>query len=148
MEALKKEHEFNSAFNSVWAQVNALYVRWANKHNIGYPEMMVLYALTTMGEMSQKEISDGFGLIKQTVNTVVRSLKKNGYITLKSNEKDKREKTVVLTEIGKQYCDEKIEPLLEAETRVYRKIGYERIKESQDTMELFNALFEKEIERK
>lgn len=140
---IKKNYEFYS----VWAQGTALYVRWANKHEISYPELMVLYALTTMGELTQKEICDGFGLLKQTVNTVVRELKKKGYVILESSKTDKREKLVVLTKEGKKYADERIEPLLRVEEKVYKRIGYERIKQSQETMEMFNILFEKEIER-
>lgn len=141
------EIKMNYEFYSVWAQVSALHVRWANKHEISYPELMVLYALTTMGELTQKEICEGFGLLKQTVNTVIRDLKKKGYVILELSRTDRREKLVVLTKEGKEYSNAYIEPLLHVEERVYKRIGYERIMQSQETMEMFNILFEKEMER-
>lgn len=79
---------------SAWNRGTALYVQWANRHGISYPRLMVLYALMTAGEMTQKEICEGFGLVKQTVNTVVRDLKKNKYIILKAGQADRREKDI------------------------------------------------------
>lgn len=137
----------NCEFNSIWAQGTALYVQWANKHGIGYPKLMVLYALDTLENLTQKEIREGFGLLKQTVNTIIRDLKNKDYVILQPSKEDKREKLVILTETGKLYSHKIIEPLLEAEDHVYKKIGYERITQTMETMDLFNLLFEKEVER-
>ena len=49
---------------------------------------------------------------------------------------------------GKQYADEIIVPLLEAEERISRKIGNERMEQTIGTMELFNLLFEKELKQR
>lgn len=136
---------FTSEFYSVWAKGTALYAQWAGKRGIGYPELIVLYALYTMGNLTQKEIREGFGLLKQTVNTVVRDLKKRELVILKACKEDKREKLVVLTEQGEIYSQEIIQPLLNAEERICKKLGYKRMKQAQETMELFNMLFENEV---
>lgn len=136
---------FTNEFCSVWAKGTALYVKWAGSHGIGYPELMVLYALYTMENPTQKDIRECFGLLKQTVNTVIRDLKKRELIVLKSCEKDKREKQIVLTEQGKLYSAEIIRPLLVSEEQVCKKLGYERMTQVLETMDLFNFLFEKEI---
>ena len=136
----------NRDFYAVWAKGAALYVQWASKHGIGYPELIVLYSLTTMGNLTQKEIREDFGLLKQTVNTVIASLKKRELIVLEPCKEDKREKLVVLTRRGHRYARELIEPLLEAEDRIYKKIGYDRLDVAQETMELFNLLFARELE--
>lgn len=138
-------YDTSNNFYSVWAKCTALYVQWASKHEIGYPELIVLYALHTMKNLTQKEIREGFGLLKQTVNTVIRDLKKRGFVILEPSKEDKREKFVLLTESGKNYAQEIIEPLLNTEEHIYRKIGYERMAQAQETIELFNILFEKEI---
>ena len=62
-------------------------------------------------------------------------------------KEDKREKLVAFTESGKLYAHQIIEPLLNVEERVYKKIGYERMEQMQETMELFNMIFEKEVEK-
>ena len=39
-------------------------------------------------------------------------------------------------------------PLLEAEKRISRKIGNDRMEQTIETMELFNLLFEKELKQR
>ncbi len=135
----------NGEFYSVWSKGTALYVRWANVQGIGYPELMVLYAMKTKDRLTQKEIGEGYGLLKQTVNTVIRDLKARGYITLEPSKEDKREKLLSFTQEGEQYAFRMVEPLLCAEERVCKRIGYERMEQLQDIMELFNLLFEREV---
>jgi DNA-binding MarR family transcriptional regulator len=130
----------------VWAKGNALYIRFANQLGIGYPELMVLYTLVVFGSMTQKEISEYVGLLKPTVNTVVRDLKKRGYLVLEQCRADKRERLVSLTPSGQAYAENRIQPVLQAEAQTYEKIELERIQKMYDTMELFNLLFEKEME--
>lgn len=136
----------NQKFYSVWAKENSLYVQFAKKLGIGYPEMIVLYALTMMDGITQKEISENFGLQKQTVNTVIRNLKQNDYILLEVCKEDKRERSVILTEKGKEYAIRITKPVFDAENKVYKIIGNERLIQANETMKLFNLLFEKEIE--
>ena len=101
----------NNHFNVAWAKSTALYTKAASVLGIGYPEMMVLYALESMGELTQKQIAENFGMQKQTVHTVVSALQKKGYLLLEASEGDKREKRIVLTEsaryspiVWKRYC--------------------------------------------
>ncbi len=56
----------NNHFNVAWAKSTALYTKAASVLGIGYPEMMVLYALESMGELTQKQIAENFGMQKQT----------------------------------------------------------------------------------
>ncbi len=130
---------------SSWAKGTVLYTRWAAHCGIGYPELMVLYSLKTGTDLTQKQITEEVGLVKATVNTVIRDLKNRSLVILEPGRHDKREKLVFLTEKGKQYADGIINPLLAAEERISRKIGDERMKQTIETMELFNLLFEKEL---
>lgn len=138
--------EINRRFYSIWAIANSLYTRFANKLGVSYPELMVLYALFTMKEITQKEISDSFGLSKQTVNSVIRGLKEKNYVMSKVCENDKRERALTLNEQGNEYASKIISPVLKAETQVYNIIGKERLIQANETMKLFNILFEKLID--
>ena len=133
---------------STWAKGTVLYTRWAAQCGIGYPELMVLYSLKTGIDLTQRQITEETGLVKATVNTVIRDLKNRDMIILEPSRHDKREKLVFLTEKGKQYADEIIVPLLEAEERIARKIGNERMEQTIGTMELFKLLFEKELKQR
>lgn len=135
----------NTKYYAAWAKGNGLYIQWAAREGIGYPEMIVLYSLYTMGRLTQKQIREDFGLQKQTVNTVIHDLKEKEVVTLTASETDRREKWVDLTESGRRYAGEKIDPLLETEEKIYRQIGVERIRQISETMELFNLLFEREL---
>lgn len=130
---------------TAWAKSNALYARAASVLGIGYPEMMVLYALETMGELTQKQIALDTGMQKQTVHTVVSALQKKGYLLLEASEGDKREKRIVLTENGQEYAHRIIAPLIKAEDKVYRTIGNDRLQAMCETLDLFNLLFEREL---
>lgn len=140
-------YQFSKAYEllSVWSKGTSLYARWANKCGIGYPELMVLYALYAKDRLTQKTITEEFGLIKATVSTVIRDLKKRGLIVLEASKEDKREKLVAFTENGKAYAENIIQPLLESEERITKKIGDERMEQIIDTLDLFNILFEKEL---
>ncbi|MCH4057264.1 MAG: MarR family transcriptional regulator [Lactobacillaceae bacterium] len=131
---------------AVWSKGTSLYARWASQCGIGYPELIVLYALHDKNGLTQKAITEKFGLIKATVSTVIRDLKKREIIVLEASKDDKREKLVVLTAEGKKYAENIIRPLLDTEECITKKIGDERMEQIIDTMDLFNILFEKELD--
>lgn len=135
----------NNQFNAAWAKSTALYTKAASVLGIGYPEMMVLYALESMGELTQKQIAENFGMQKQTVHTVVSALNKNGYLLLEASGDDKREKRILLTESGKKYVHRIVTPLRKAEDKVYKTIGNGRLQAMCETLDLFNLLFEREL---
>ena len=135
----------NNQFNAAWAKSTALYTKAASILGIGYPEMMALYALDTMGKLTQKQIAENFGMQKQTVHTVVSALQKKGHLLLEAGEGDKREKRIILTESGQQYAHGIIAPLQKAEDKIYRTIGNERVQAMCETLDLFNLLFEREL---
>ena len=135
----------NNQFNAAWAKSTALYTKAASALGIGYPEMMVLYALDTMGKRTQKQIAENFGMQKQTVHTVVSALQRKGYLLLEASGGDKREKRIVLTESGKEYAHRSIAPLQKAENKIYRTIGNERLQAMCETLDLFNLLFAREL---
>ena len=113
----------NNHFNVAWAKSTALYTKAASVLGIGYPEMMVLYALESMGELTQKQIAENFGMQKQTVHTVVSALQKKGYLLLEASEGDKREKRIVLTESGQVYAHRMIAPYEKPRRRFIEQSG-------------------------
>ena len=135
-------------FWEAWGQANALYTFWAVSNNINYYMLFVLYALNGEKVMTQKKICDCTGLTKQTVNGVIRSLKREGYIVLSAGYKDRREKQVALTKKGIAYSEELLAPLFELECNVFDIMGSSRVKQMIEDITLFNTIFEKEMEKK
>lgn len=140
-------NDMNRKINAVWTRSNALYARAAALLGVGYPEMMVLYALETMGELTQKEIAERFGMQKQTVNSVVRALTKRGMLQLVAGRADKREKLLVLTDSGRDYAHTIISPLRRIEDKLYETIGEEKLQAMYETLDLFNLLLERALLR-
>lgn len=130
---------------SAWTKSNALYTQAAAILGVSYPELMVLYALQTMGSLTQKQISESFALQKQTVNTVVKALVQREVLKLAASQTDKREKILLLTAKGQVYAQKIVLPLLQAESRISQSIGAEKLQVMCDVYELFNILLEKEL---
>lgn len=135
-------------FWKAWGQTNSIYSDWANSKNINYYELFVLYALDNNKAMTQKKICDYTGLVKQTVNSVIKTLKSNEYILLSSNLEDGREKPVTLTENGKKYAKKLLTPLYDLENSVFKIMGSDRAEQMIESIMLFNTIFKKEMEDK
>ena len=131
----------------VWGQANGLYSTWAASKNINYYLLFVLYALEGQKEMTQKKICICTGLTKQTVNSVIRSLKEQGYVELSSGNGDRREKQILLTERGIVYSNELLTPLRKLEHRVLQIMGSDTVRQMIDNITLFNTVLEKEMSK-
>lgn len=134
-------------FWEAWGQTNALYLSWATAKDVNYYLLFVLCALDGQKSMTQKKICEYTGLTKQTVNGVIKSLTREGYITLSPGQGDRREKQLALTESGLAYSRELLTPLYEMENTVFRLMGSDRVQQMIDGITLFNTIFEKEMER-
>ena len=117
-------------FWEVWGRSDALYNRWAAAHGVNNYRLFVLYVLDNHPGATQKAIADHAGLPKQTVNTVVRALRDEGYVT----------------PAGQTYARALLEPLYALEDTVFARMGDARVQEMMDAIALFNMIFEKETE--
>lgn len=131
----------------VWGQANGIYSSWAASKGINYYLFFVLYALDGQVAMTQKKICTCTGLTKQTVNSVIRSLKEEGYVELVPGLEDRREKRVTLTKKGTAYSSELITSLREMERRALEIMGSDRAQQMVENITLYNALLEKEMLR-
>lgn len=131
----------------VWGQANGIYSSWAASKGINYYLFFVLYALDGQEAMTQKKICTCTGLTKQTVNSVIRSLKEEGYVELVPGLEDRREKRVTLTKKGTAYSSELITSLREMERRALEIMGSDRAQQMMENITLYNTLLEKEMLR-
>ena len=132
----------------IWGQANALYSLWSASKDVNYYLLFVLYTLDDQKSITKKKICTCTGLTKQTVNNVIRLLKKDGYVMLSPGINDRREKQVSLTEKGIAYSQELLTPLKELEQRVLSIMGNDRVKQMVDDISLYNTIFEKEMEKR
>ena len=81
-----------------WGRTNALYTAWCAAAGQNQYRVIVLYAIDAHAPTTQKHIADYTGLSKQTVSTVMRALKEEGFVSLQAGKSDRREKKVYLTQ--------------------------------------------------
>lgn len=130
-----------------WGQANALYTGWAAENGLNSYRLFVLYAIDGHDEITQKRIAELTGFSRQTVNTVIRTLKAEGLIVLSPGTGDRREKTIRLTPAGLEYSKAALSGLYKLENEVSEIIGTDRINEMMNSIKLFTTVFEKEFRK-
>ena len=100
--------------------INSLYHEAAVKMGVSDSVMNILYVLCEKeGECLQSEICRLSGISRQTINSAIRNLEKDGIVYLKPGQG--RNTIVCLTETGKIFSKEKIYPLFEIENKIWNE---------------------------
>lgn len=133
------------AITSAVDRTDYLYEKWAKKQGVNNYVSRIMYMLYLSGVNRQKEMVENYGMLKQTVNTVITELQKKGYIILIPDENDKRSKIIKLTQEGINYANKIVTPLLDCEIRVLKKMGTQRVEMLIDTMNQYADLLETEM---
>ena len=101
-------------------EINALYHEAAVKAGVSDSTQNILYVICEKGDCcSQSEISKLTGISRQTINSAIHKLEKEGILSLAPGSG--RNTTVCLTEKGKKYASEKIQPLFEIENKIWNE---------------------------
>lgn len=105
-------------FERLNSQINELYYEIAVSQGLSESAYAILEAILTIGDgCTQTEIFRYSGLNKQTVNSSVKRLKQDGWITFQPG--NGRELKIFLTERGERLVTEKILPIEQAESSVF-----------------------------
>ncbi len=101
-------------------EINALYHEAAVKTGVSDSVQNILYVLCEKdGRCLQSEVSKLTGISRQTINSAIRNLEKDGIVYL---EHGKGRNTILcLTEKGEKFAAEKIYPLYEAENKIWNE---------------------------
>lgn len=114
--------------NSGIIRIRGAYAAWCSANGLNYYVMLVFYSLSYDKLRTQKEICDAYRIPKQSLNNVITTLRKEGYLELVPDEKNRREKILTLTEKGQAYAEEKMSSLKEMEEESIRLMGEEDMK--------------------
>ena len=97
-------------------QQYALYDEYAKRHGMMMKTLLVLNALFYAKEgMTQAEICRRTFQSKQTVNSIIRNLWTDYYVTITEIPEDRRNKMVEMTEAGRTYCEKVVRHITWAE---------------------------------
>ncbi len=103
--------------------INGSYQKWYQKNNINSYLLQTMYALYNEPSLSQKEISENYQIPPQTVNNAIKALEKQGYLELVPDERDRRWRKIVITDIGAKYIKDSVMPLVQLDNNVVEKMG-------------------------
>ena len=105
-------------YNYMMSEINAVYHDLAVRMGISDSVQSILYAICEGGEKClQRDIYKQTGISRQTINTAIRKLEKDGLVYLEQGQG--RNTIVCLTEAGKAFANEKARPLLKMENEIF-----------------------------
>ena len=113
-------------FNHLIGEIEAVYHEVSWKQGLSDSVFEVLYTICNYGDSCMlKDICHNCGLSKQTVNSALRKLEKEGIVYLESV--DSRHKKVCLTEEGKSLAGRTAGAVIEAENEILASWSKEEV---------------------
>lgn len=117
-----------------WQKLNHVYKDYAKSYDLTYISMFILQLIND--GTTQKELCDTLYFPKQTVNKVIFSFEKQGYITLIENPQDKRLRSIMLTDKGRNFQSKVISFIEQAELEAFASL-------TEQEQEIMTELWEK-----
>lgn len=139
-----RENELHQ-INYLSSEMDALYHRASWILGITDSTSVVLYAIYDSGDSCLlSDIYKRSGARKQTINSAIRKLEKDGIIYLE--QMDGRTKKVILTESGKDYVKKTIAKLYHAEKSAYESWTAEEINIQIQLMKKYIESFREQVD--
>lgn len=130
-------HDFLIRYNRIFKDTDKIYHNFAKSYGLSDCAFWILYLLReTDTQYTQAEICNMLSLPRQTVNSALKNLQSEGYISLTPVENNKKSKILVLTEKGEVLAKNSADMVLKAEIKVLRQF-------SENELQLFLSLSEK-----
>ncbi|MFR7747036.1 MAG: MarR family winged helix-turn-helix transcriptional regulator [Eggerthellaceae bacterium] len=121
----------------------AIYEQFAKQFGLTYNALMVLISIRfTQYEVSQSTISKLLWLPKQTVGSILNSLKKKGYITEAVSSGDARSKVILFTDEGKSFVDPIFDQLQSLDLEAIQSVSSEQLEAAVQSMKDYTEAFE------
>lgn len=117
---MKKDQESIRKLTMAMNRIDGLYYKTARKLGVKSNTLAIFYALDDGQPHSQKQLCEEWLIPKTTINTIVKELAAEGYLTLLI-EKHTREKKICLTPEGRQYASGLLKQLYRMEETAIRR---------------------------
>ena len=122
----KDIREKNRQYCNLLHQWNDSYETYAKSAGLSYTSLSVLEALYEKKGCTQKELAENCLLPKQTVNAVITSFLKKGWVKLEELPEDRRIKIVHFTGEGKRTAKDLVSRIRESEQEAMEKLSKEQ----------------------
>ena len=92
--------------------LDELYHSYAASVHLSETAFWILYIAWTQGDgCTQKEICDSWSYSRQTINTALKNLERQGILCLKTAEGNRKNKRIYFSREGKAFADRVVAPL-------------------------------------
>lgn len=116
-------------YNTIFKENDVIYRRMAAQFGLSDSAFWILYCLRENATpLTQKQLCESIYMSKQTINSALKSLERNGFITLATG-KDRRSKFLVLTEAGQELAARTVDLVIEQEQLAIASMGQESMKQ-------------------
>lgn len=137
-----------AAFNRAHKRMNALYHNYAKKVGMSDAAFWLMYSLYEKGgPCTQAELCEAWLFTPQTINSALKSMEKQGLITLELAPNSRKNKQFFFTEEGEKLVKEKIAPLVRAEKQSFIRLEEQERNELLTITEKHINILEEEINR-
>ena len=118
--------EYCERFTEIYNRYNGFYHACALAQGFSDMAFWILYLLCKAEKVyTQNSLAEELCAAKQTVNSAVAKLARDGYVELLPRRGLRQGKEIVLTEQGKAQCEKSVLPLLNGEKTSMEKLGGE-----------------------
>lgn len=110
------------SIDALFRESDRLYYEVSRGSGLSMAAYWSLVSVVTHGGATQVQIAEDMTMSRQTVNSAVKSLERRGYVRLVPTDDGRHAKLVRLTELGRVFCDDNVNPAMEAEERAFASL--------------------------
>lgn len=135
-------------FNQAHKKMNVLYHDYAKSIGLSDAAFWLLYSVYEHGKpCTQKDLCQTWFYAPQTINSAIKAMEKQGYISLELFPDNRKNKRIVFTEKGEAFVKEKITPLVQAEERSIQRLEEQEREQLLAITQKHIQLLEEELNR-
>ena len=133
-------------FNMLFGELDSLYHDLSLKLGVSDSVSMIMYTICSEGDsLPLSDICRNTGLSKQTVNSAIRGLERDGVICLEAV--DGRAKRVCLTEKGRAFAEKTVYRIIDMENGIFEEWSEEDVKTCLDLFGRFISSFRDKVNK-
>lgn len=141
-------NKINQIYEAV-RKINHTYEIWSAAHGLTLYEMQIYYVMLEKEteQITQKELCKKLDAPKTSISSMIKRQLKTGYIEMNTNPENKREKIISLTESGKMFAKELIQPLFQYEEETASMINEKELDTAIKIQNQFADLLLRKVEQ-
>lgn len=139
------DHKRIKRYDYVMNEIKSIYHDAAIRMGISDSVQSILYAICENGDRClQSEIYKQTGISRQTINSAIRKLEKDGIVYLEQGQG--RNTIVCLTDAGKEVAEQKARSIIRIENEIFDEWTEEEVRMYQELTERYRDSLKKKVD--